>query len=160
MRNKCSICGDMLVDAVGNIKSKILLLGSYPDYEDVQSGRCLTSENKNILRNELVRVGVQLSSVRYTNIWQHARKKECDIAWHIDKAIKEINGKQFVFVMGSDASKALFDLNAMDICGIKMKHKVFPKVIFYVAPNIATLYRSDIGEFRMSLKRFASEISK
>lgn len=166
-RIKCKECGDLLVDAVGNINSPILIIGDYPDFEDIRQGRCLSGDSKNILRDELVRVGIQLSSVRYTNVWQHGRKNEktpkkegCIFSTHVDKAFKEIQGKKYVLVMGSDASQALFGLNAMDICALRMKHDLFPKVIFYVAPNPASLYGSGVGEFRLSLSRFAQEMEK
>jgi uracil-DNA glycosylase len=165
MRNKCPNCGDLLVSGYGQ-NSGILLLGDYPDYKDIRSGKCLTDDDiRRALTYELAQVGIQLSQCRYTNIWQHGKKEVkkgeviCPVEWHINQAVKEFDRAKGILVMGTDASKALFGLGCMELSGLKMKHKLYPKIIFYVSPNPASL-SSDLGEFRLAIRRFAKEMNK
>lgn len=159
-RVNCPNCGDLLVSPVGPA-SKVLLIGDYPDFEDVRTGYCLSSDVKPVLQAELVRVGLQLSALRYTNVWQHGKKeKECPLQWHTDVAFKELKGKTHVLVMGSDACQALFGKNAMEISGLRMQSELFPKIVFYAAPNPATLFHGNLGEFRLALERFKQDMER
>lgn len=165
-RPACPNCGKLLVQPVGNPKSPILLVGDYPDFEDVRTGRCLSGSlddyrmnTRKVLYAEMVRVGIQLDNVRYTNLWQHAKdEKECKIDWHMDRVMSEIKGKSYVFLMGSDASRAIVGESSMDVAGLKFKLTAFPKVVFVVAPSPATLINGSIGDFRLALTRFKKEM--
>lgn len=162
MRTNCKKCDNLLVDGTGPRISKILILTSYPDFEDQRAG-VLLSGSKSVLgmmAYELGLVGLQLSSIRYISLWKHSKNEKCQLDWHIDQSMSEIKGKTHVLVMGSDASKALFEKNSGDLSGLLMTHKLFPKVTFVIAPGPSEIYNSNVGELRLALTRFSSTIRK
>ncbi len=159
-RQQCPHCDNMLVNGTGPRTSKILLLSNYPDFEDQKSGVALSGNTHDMMVQELANIGIQLSSVRFAYIWQHTRNEKCNFQWHVDIAMKEIEGKTHVLLMGSDATRALFDRNAGDIGGLVMTSKLFPKVQFVASPSPAEMFNSSVGEMRFSLSTFGKLIKK
>ena len=159
-RSKCVHCDNLLVIGCGPGASKILVMSSYPDFEDQKTGHLLSGDVRDMLTNEFGQVGLQLSALRYISLWKHSKNKECDLNWHINLSMSEIKGKTHVFVMGSDASRALFDKNAGDLYGLVLPHKLFPKVTFVVAPGPSEIFNSSVGELRLALSRFSDTIKK
>jgi uracil-DNA glycosylase len=159
-RQNCPICGQLLVEPIGPVKATHLLIGEFPNYDDVRSGCVATGKVGDILRHELALAGIQLSVCRVINLWQHGKSKECDPAWHLDYILKEIEGHEWVLLMGSEITKALVNHGIMEVAGLQVKSKLFPKVKFFAIPNAGTLLRGDIGEMRLALEKFQKKTRK
>lgn len=159
-RNVCPNCGQLLVEPTGSQHAPILLIGEWPNLDDVRSGRVGTGKVGDILRMELARAGIQLASCRLTNLWQHGKTKDCDPAWHLDYILKELDGHEWVILMGSEITKALAGYGIMQVAGLQVKSKLFPKVKFFAIPNAGTLLRGDVGEMRLALEKFQKKWKK
>src|ERR1700690_756376 len=104
-REKCSICGDLLVSPIGPLSSTILFVGDFPNQDDQKQGRAFAGKTGDILKAELAKVGIQLSACRATNLWQHDKNEEkCKISWHMDTLAKEFKNKNYILFMGSDVT--------------------------------------------------------
>ncbi len=158
-RVACPKCGNLLIPPTGLEQADILLIGEYPSYDHIRSGRLLgDAKVDEILRKELSRVGIQLSACRYINVWQHGKNKECDPQWHIDHILPEISGHKLVILMGAEATRAFVGKGIMEVAGLFVKSKLFPKVKFFAIPNAATLLRGDIGEMRLALEKLQKKL--
>lgn len=165
-RPACPHCNNLLVEPIGPPNAQLLLVGDYPDYEDVRLGRCLSGSMddyrmnpRKVLFAELVKVGIQLSGCRYTNLWSHGKNdKECKLEYHIDRVAKEIKGKKYVLLMGTDASRAFIGVSSTEVYGLKFKLKMFPGTVFVVSPNPTSLITGNVGEFRLALERLKKEM--
>jgi hypothetical protein len=153
-RVKCPNCTLLLVEPVGPVRASLLLVGEFPNYDDVRNGVVGTGKVGEILRKELARIGIQLSSCRFLNLWQHAKSKECDSDFHLSYVVKELEGHDWVLLMGSEITKALVGHGIMEVSGLKVKSKLFPKVKFFAIPNAGTLLHGDLGEMRLALDKF------
>src|SRR3990167_974895 len=154
MRPKCEICGDKLVEPSGPINAKILLVGEFPGHEEQISGHPFVGKVGEILRNESIIAGLDLTMCRITNLWQHVKnEKGCDIEWHLKMMSKEFKNKKFVLLMGSDLTKVLFKKGVMELSGLEVPSDLFPKQRIFVSPNPAQLLHGPLGEWRLSLKR-------
>jgi uracil-DNA glycosylase family 4 len=91
-RTRCTHCGKLLIDPMGNPKSSILLVGDYPGYHETIQGLPFAfrqylppHKQKNqtlsgdILRDELTRVGIMLNQVLVTNLWKHEQATKIEI---------------------------------------------------------------------------------
>jgi hypothetical protein len=92
----------------------------------------------------------------YINVWQHMENDKCNRDFHVNRAFAEIAGKKKVLVMGSEGSRELFNEDASELYGLTMKHPMYPKVKFVVAPN-PYVHERGLGELRLALEKFAKE---
>mgnify|MGYP001566956512 FL=1 len=58
MREECPKCGRMLVLPSGPVKSKILIAGEFPGFEEIRQGTPWIGKAGEILRTELMLAGV------------------------------------------------------------------------------------------------------
>lgn len=158
-RTKCPRCHDLMVYPSGPADSNILLVGEFPGHEEIRQGLCFVGQTGAILKAELAKIGIQFSAVRATNLWQHYKDEDaCDIEWHKEKMFNEFKNKKYILLMGSDVSTLLFNKGVMELSGLKMKHPLFPNIVFVVSPNPAILMHGPIGEFRLALNNFKKEM--
>jgi hypothetical protein len=113
-----------------------------------------------IMRAEFARAGIQISSCRIISLWKHGKNKECPIDSHLDAVVKELTGHEWVILTGSEISKILVDHSIMEITGLSVKSKTFPKIKFFGIPNAGNLMRGDVGEMRLALEKFMNLRSK
>lgn len=167
MNKETCKCGKRIINPLGSKTSRILVVGDYPGVGEVIHGTPLYLSRDDItggliLRNELAKYGISLDSCRITNLWYHAVDEEkCSIKNHADALAKEIKGRSFVLVMGSEVTKMLWECSVMEVSGLEMKHELFPGVRFFAVPNPAGLMGkgSVIGEFRLGISRLAEAIN-
>src|SRR3990167_6592865 len=157
-RNKCPKCGKLLIQPVGNPKSKILLVGDFPGFEEVRQGVCFVGRSGEVLQSELGRNGLQFRDCRMTNLWQHAEdEKECDITWHINQLVKEFKGKTHVLLMGSSAVRTVVGEKKINYAGTRLTLPDFKGIRIWASPNPTSVFHSPVGEFRISLERFVQD---
>lgn len=157
MRAKCPHCGHSLVEPAGPPTSPILLLGEFPGMEEIKVGRPWVGKAGEILRDELARVGISMASCRATNLWLHAPSKECPYDWHLDQAMKELQGRKAVLLIGSEVTRVFLDAKVSDWVGLQVKSKLLPKTVkvAVVSYNPAIALHGSIGEIRFAFQRFA-----
>ncbi len=172
-REKCPLCGRSLIRQAGLASSKILLVGEFPGKDEIIKGVPFIGKTGEVLRAELLRVGLILPELRQTNLWQHAKSPvkskdlkakpkegECDLDWHVDKMVKEFEGKTHVLLMGSDVTQALLGEKVMSHAGLRVKVPGYESTHFWVSPNPAIAFKSPIGEMRLAFKRFAEDVNR
>lgn len=157
MRKICPHCKKLLIDHTTH--KDILLVGEQPGFEDIRSG-VARFEGKigDALRQELGRVGLAPGSYDTTYLWKHAPdEKDCDPDWHLDRLVKEFQGRKYILLMGSKLVTALIGKDGM-YTGLLVK---VPHVnaTFVAAPSMISLFQG-LGDWRLSLGIFASHIRK
>jgi uracil-DNA glycosylase family 4 len=161
MRTTCKKCGKMLVLPGGPVKSKYLLVGEFPVWEEVRQGVPFIGKKGEVLENELRRAGLQMRDCRMTNLWQHDRDEaDCDPTWHLNQLVKEFKGRTHVLLMGSELISALLGSHVMDYSGCRVTVPEFKSIHFWVSPNPAIVFKSTVGELRLSITRFVQDIRK
>lgn len=165
-RNVCPHCGDLLIEPIGPIGGKILVIGDVPDWLDITIGVPFAVGDKGkragtILRDELMRAGLDPRRVRYTNLWLHGKKKkgECDVDFHITRMLQEFVKSDYVLVAGIEPLRVLLDdptASTMDWSGLKLKSPNLPKGIMAMAMvKVATGFDT-LGEIRLAIGRFSN----
>jgi uracil-DNA glycosylase family 4 len=159
-REPCPKCGLLLVTPIGPKDAKLLFVGEYPSFEDVRYGAASSGKIGDALRSELARIGIQKAACRITNLWQHAQSKSCDSSWHLEQVTKELDRHDWVILMGSEITKVLLGRGIMEVAGLEVKSKLFPKIKFFAIPNPASLIHGDVGETRLALEKFKERMKK
>ena len=75
----CPICktNDVVLPS-GKQSSKILIIGEFPGADEIKTGRPFSGATGSVLRKELGKMGVDLSSIRIMNMWMHFPNKNED----------------------------------------------------------------------------------
>jgi uracil-DNA glycosylase family 4 len=170
-RNACPHCGRLLIPAAGPTSSKLLVVGEFPGKDEIIQGVPFVGKTGEVLQAELLKVGLILGEVRRTNLWQHSKAPvlnkdpkakhkdgECDLDWHLDQMVKEFQGKAYVLLMGSDVTQALLGEKVSERYGLMVKVPGYSDIHFWVSPNPAVVFKSPIGEMRLSFERFAQDV--
>ena len=158
MRQTCPVCGKLLVQPNGNLKSPILIVGEFPGLEEVKRGIAFVGRTGEVLQQELARQGIQVMTCALTNLWLHQKdEKGCDPRWHLDQLVKQFTGRTHAILMGSDVTSAILGSKVMALAGLQVKIPDFPKLRVWVSPNPAIVFRSPIGDLRLSIERFCAD---
>jgi DNA polymerase len=152
MNEYCPICNYKMVPAVGPPKSDTLLIGEFPGEEEIKEGRPWAGEGGKILRAELAKAGIAYVNCRATNLWLHRMNDGCDMAFHIDALMKEVEGRKYILLMGSELSKLFLEKPVSDLSGTVTKFGGVKTVVCY---NPAIAMHSSVGEVRLAIRRFA-----
>lgn len=157
---KCPACGsEDLVFPAGKRDSPILVVGEYPGEEEIREGKPFVGAMGGVFKTELARLGIDIKALRICNLWQHTPSKNKDCLEHgVKTVIKEAEGRQIILLIGSDTVKFFCDKSVASTTGLEVKSPYFsaPLVMSCVQP--ATVFHSSIGEFRLSLQKFAYRI--
>ena len=153
MNDHCPICNYKMVYPVGSPKSDTLLIGEFPGDEEIKEGRPWVGEAGKILRAELTRAGIAYVNCRATNLWLHRTNDGCDISFHVDALMKEVEGKKYILLMGSELCKMFLDKGVSDLSGTITKFGGAKTVVCY---NPAIAIHSSVGEVRLAIQRFAA----
>jgi len=162
----CGICGKIIIQPMGNLRSPVLLVGEYPGYKETIQSLPFAFKQKptqtfsgDILQTELLRVGIMLPMILVTNMWQHQRdEKGCDPALHVDATVKLFTDRTHILLMGSAATMPLIGKKVNEVSGTRVEVSTFKKIHFWAAPNPALAYSQPIGELRLAFQRFAEDI--
>lgn len=161
MTTKCDVCRRRLVEPVGPLDAEILLAGEFPGWEEIKRGAPFVGRTGDVLKSELARVGIQYTSCRMTNLWQHEMTKDCDVNYHIKMLVAEMYKRKYILLMGSEVTKTFWNRGITEVCGLKMASKYIPAdSLTVVTLNPASAFHGRIGEFRLSLEKFVSMIKE
>lgn len=162
-RQTCSICNNyQLVPPFGPV-GKILLVGEFPGYEEIQQGIPWVGSASDVLRHELAKVGINMDNCRRTNLWQHAVPKDkkerlMEFDWHFNQLMEEIRQAKYVLMMGSELAPLFFKAKVSSISGTEQTSALVPKGIRMVAavnPAICLIKGGVVGDFRFAVQKFA-----
>jgi len=142
-----------------------LLVGDAPTQFDVKESKLWTGPGGEVLRAELRRGGVSHLNCRITNLWLHAKTKDCEM--HIDELLKEMIGKRAILLMGADAVSYFTGENVSDVSSLRVDtldyaKEMLPKSVgvVYAIFNPAIALHEKLGEVRLGMKRFGDAVKE
>ena len=164
-RELCSICQGTLVRNRGPITSPVLIIGSYPNWEEIASGHLGGTDASNVLETELGRAGINYDDCRITNLWRHTEVKEKDDAYdaeeayHFNLLLTEFKGRKAVLLLGRQPVERLLRVPISDVEGIEVSSEHYPASIkvsvVSKAPSIVLTDGAVVGNVRHAIQRFA-----
>ena len=164
-RELCSICQGTLVRNQGPIDAPILIVGAYPNWQEIQKGYLGGTDAFNILDVELGRAGINSEDCRITNLWRHAEVKAKDDAYeeeeeyHFNLLLTELKGRKAVLLMGRQPVERLLRVPISDVESLKVSSEYYPasvKVsVVSKAPSIVLTDGAVVGNVRHAIQRFA-----
>lgn len=148
----CPVCGRALVSPCGPPDARAVIVSDRPGERELELLRPFVGPAGSILHRELLRVGLRLDDFRLANVWMHEPTKEC-LDWHFDQCAREATKFGIQLILGSVACKMFFDKPLSALSGIVIRHK---NLLAVCGPNPADLFHEPVGEFRLTLTRFAA----
>ena len=154
-------------------KSKILIVGDFPEGDDITQGIPFRSRIGTVLQNYLSKMGYSLSQFGLCNLWQHAPDKVLknkpvynnpDCLEHGKKVvIEEAKKKKLILLIGSNVSKVFLTKNSMEMSSLKVNEHLkiqlsAPTVLAMVKPSI--VFGGTHGEVELALKKFIKQVEK
>jgi uracil-DNA glycosylase len=155
MRANCK-CGNLLIGDYGLLTSDVIILSDAPGYEDVKNGQAYSGQYGEALKTELGKVGIQPSSCHMMTLWLHSPSKDCDLEWHIQKAMPFLMKAKLILMLGSECLSTFTGFSAMEVSGTIVKSKLL-KAKIVAGPSVAALAKTPIGELRLALELFANQ---
>jgi len=159
----CPKCKRLIVPAYGP-EGGILLVGEFPGDEEMRHGIPFVGVTGNILRTELEGVGISIDACRLTNLWLHPMTTDMydqpgHFEWHLAQLLQELGAAKHILLMGSELAKIFLKMRITEVCGLMMDSPYLPgdkKAMFCKHP--AAAIHGTIGEIRLALQKFSSEI--
>jgi len=132
-------------------------VGDAPTVYDVKDGRPWTGPAGEILSLELRKAGINYNKCRVTNMWEHAKAKDCRP--NIDALIHEMDGRRAILLMGADVVQYFVGENVSDVSGLEVQGDMLPEnTIVYAIFNPAIALHDKLGEIRLGLERFRDAV--
>ena len=159
----CPHCNHKIVMPGGPSKSKFIIVGENPGVEEIKESLAWVGSAGKVLRRELALLGIDLSSIRHTNIWVHeSNKNDEDRMANFAYAYEELKGREVALLVGSEVAKwasnnkwKVSDLTGLELTSEQLGNPLIniPHIIFSVNPAIV-LHSGGIGETRLAIRRF------
>jgi hypothetical protein len=145
-----------MIDPVGKVDAPILLVGDAPDHDDLMKNMPFVSKRGDVLRDELGRVGSSLQGCRITFLHRHAIAEDC--TGHLTDLLREMQNRKAVLLIGADTCKPFGITDVSKYCGLTIEHFLIPRNCGFVMVTVNPPQKDAIGEFRLSLEKFARRI--
>lgn len=146
-------------------KSKVMIIGDSPNYQDDKAGRPFTGDAGKLLRTELMKVGMKPEDVYMTYALkcsppQHAKPKAAEIKAcrkYLDEEMAQVK-PEYVITLGSLSTKAV--LKHAKITEIHGQIKDYPgfKGMGAYSPSFCLYDPSKLPTLQKDLRRMADEI--
>lgn len=160
----CPLCGSKLVHPNGPENALLLLVGDQPGWREKMLGKPFVGETGDVLRQELMRVGIQMDDCRRTNLWLHdPSDSEEEQHLHRTWLLPEINRHKLVFLMGASVVGYLSGKPVTDVCGLAVKGpNLPPKTVVIASVNPAMVFKegSTVGELKLAINRLGEAYDK
>ena len=161
----CPVCGNTkCVPPHNPNKSEVLIVGEFPGKEEEVQGVPLVGRTGTILRQQLARLGYDLSQFCVCNLWQHEPNKNIDCLEQGKKVvIKEAKKKKLILLVGSDVAKMFLTKNVSELNGMIVNDYLkfdFSAPVVMACYNPAIVFHSVAGEVILALKNFTKEVKK
>jgi uracil-DNA glycosylase family 4 len=162
----CPLCGVPLVQPTGPLDADLLLVGDMPGWREKQLKRPFVGETGDVLRQELLRIGIQMDDCRRTNLWLHdPTDNEEELHLHRGWLLPELNRHPLIFLMGASVVSYVSGGRLVtEVCGLPMRGGVSlpPKTLALASVNPALVFKegSTVGEFKLAIDRLKEAYSK
>ena len=171
---KCPACGNTdCVPPHNPSNSKILIVGDYPEGDDILQGVPFVSRVGTIMKQQLARLGYDLSQFCVCNLWQHAPDRivkkmpiynnpKCT-EYGKKIVITEAKKKKLILLVGSNVTKTFLAKNVSELNGMIVNDYL---KFDFSAPVVMAMYKPSIvfhgcaGEVILALKNFTKEAKK
>ena len=156
----CSVCARKIVPTIGPETSKILIIGSRPDVEDVNKGMPFVGTRGEVLFGEFSRVGLPLQRMRMCYLYNHfASGEDCDNL-NIPDVLREMKDKDGILLIGAEVCEGLKVGQVSHLIGLEVSSFYFPKSAKFVMATLNPPINDFIGEFRLSIEKFAKKLKE
>ena len=156
----CPVCNLPLLPDGGSGALNVLIVGEFPGWKEIQTGRLFSGPTGRVLSSELARVGIPLQACRYTNLWRHEftnemRKDEAHVSLMVLDLIEKMKWADHILLMGSELARTVLGCGVMEVAGLEVEPPFpFPQKPVTFAPNPASALYSNHGEFRLAIQKF------
>ena len=161
---ECPVCkNDGCVPAGGPKKSSVLIVGDQPGEQEVLKGQPFTGPTGGVLRAELARLHLDLSSMRLCNLWLHPHAAKFDpkcLEYSANKVLEEARGKRVILLLGSEPVKYFCSSSVEGYNGLILDSPWFADAVVLACVQPAIVFHSGLGELRFALSRFAAVLEK
>jgi len=160
MGKHCPVCSDPVIVPFGDTDSDILIVGSVPSDDELESGRGFSDPVFSILKKDLFKAaGIDMNAVRKGYVWFHGKqsRKGC-LEVSSSLVIEELKGKKVVVLVGADAVSFFSDLSVEDTNGLDVTDEVASRfdidegARFFALCSPTNVYRY-VGEYRFGLSK-------
>lgn len=158
----CPVCKiDEIVLPHGNRNSSILVIGEFPNDEDIKKGIPFASSSGTVLRQELGYFGVDLQSTRRCYLWIHTpnKNKSC-FDYGLNLCIQNAKDKKIILLLGSEPVKLFTGEKVTDVNGLQVQSNYFSAPIIMACIHPSSVFNSPVGELRFALKNFANKVKE
>ena len=161
----CKVCGKELTLPVGDSKSVLGIVMEYPfppDKPEVGRYKRESVTAREILRRELIRVGIDVNLCRLTSVWMHTPStSDRDFSCNLGEAIRAVKQCHVVLLLGSLPTETFLGMDVSEVGGLRVTSDLLPLPI-YATKSPADLFHGTLGEFRLALKQLSKsrEIKK
>lgn len=170
MSKLCPICKHVSVPPSGRKDSPILIMGEFPGDSELEWGRPFVGFTGKILKQELARLGMDIKQYRLANLWIHPQRKRDDemyeACWNftLQVALKELQNRKGILLLGSDCAKTFLRKGVMEIAGLRVEDDcdLFKAEVVICSPNPAVVFQPNgvVGELRFALEQFAEAVDE
>jgi uracil-DNA glycosylase family 4 len=159
----CPVCAEEAIRPIGNVSSKLLIVGEFPGDSEMKFGKPFVGAAGKVLKHELSLLGLDLLQFRVTNLWLHPPTKNEDcFNFGYSQVLEEVKGKKAILLVGSEVVSTFTEYNVSDVCGLRMDKKdhMFSCNLVMCMVNTAIVFHSGIGEVRLAMQKFYKELEK
>jgi len=161
----CYVCEKEVVQPSGYSSSDILFIGDEP--HDKKCVRPFSDDaSRTVLRSELVLLGVDMVSLRFTNLWYHMpptkRNENFDGCFEASSkaCLEEAKGKKAILLVGKTVVPYFTGYKVSEVNGLQVQSNMLSAPIIYacVNPSTVTHERGVVGEIRFALTNFVNHL--
>lgn len=170
MAKLCPVCKLPSVPPYGPKNSPILIMGEFPGKSELEWGKPFVGFTGKILKQELARAGLDIRQYRLANLWIHPPRKRDDEmyegCWNftLQVALKEVQIRKAILLLGSECANTFIRHNVMDIAGLRVEDDcdLFKAEVVICSPNPASVIKENgvVGELRFALQQFVEAIEE
>lgn len=152
------VCGRKQIDPVGPEGSRILIVGTSPDEDDVKRNMPFSGKRGEVLSGELARVGIPMQVPRFTYLDLHSPSDDC--AGNFAGVCKEMRNRDGVLLIGAECAERFQLGRVSDLVGLCVESFYFPHSVKFVMVTTQPPTGDLIGEFRLSIEKFARKLKE
>jgi uracil-DNA glycosylase len=136
------------------------MVGNAPTKFDVKEMTPWTGDAGTLLEAELRKAGFNYLNIRITNMWQHAKVKECEFHQHLDVLLAEMKGRDVIILMGAETVEYFTGEKVSEVSGLQVTSKEWFNAddTVYALFNPGVAMRTKIGEVRHGLKMIKEDM--
>ena len=178
MSSICYVCEQTVVPASGYSQASVLIIGEFPGPLELKYGRPFVATSKipsagSVLRQEFIRLGVDVGRFRMCNLWYHeppkrTGKKEVkqryEDCFNASKTacLEEAKGKDAILLIGSECVEFFTGYKVNMVTGLQVESNMLsaPTIYACIQPASALKPKGVVGEVRFAIENFTNHVLK